>query len=281
MKIIIKILTNLSCFLLFILFSSCKNEAEGKLEQCLKIAGHRFLGGTHRTGGAYGEANFVFEENGKIVHVAYKALSYSADENAKLENMELKEGGPLNTYRIVGDYVVDGGWGQGAKFVFCNFEDEKPNTILIQVTGANDSWAHYDNITLSKEKFLKIKEILSINEIFYEKENNSNKKLETKVKTDGPTTDTNVNSNNEKTDYLIFKNYEEGDLIHYIFEGAQGKVYDFSAIPNKYKLVDDNYVVNPKYYNKKFKIKWKAVPDSGGESGYPYNEIISIELIVL
>ena len=147
----------ISCFTI-----GCGNSARTKLEQCLKITGNRFLGGTHRSGGAYGEANFLFDKNGESVYVAYSALSYSENEDAKLENMQLKEGGPDNTYIIVADYVVDGGSGQGARFRFCSFEDVKPNTILIQVTGANDSWAHYDNITYSKEDFLRIKKILSI-----------------------------------------------------------------------------------------------------------------------
>ena len=153
------------CFLFItIIFTysivSCSNAATSKLSECLKITGQTFLGGTHRSGGFYGESNFVFDKSGESVYVSYSALDYYEKEEVELENMELKEGGPDNTYRIVGDYVVDGGSAQGAKFEFCNFEDEKPNTILIQVTGANDSWAHYDNITLSKENFDQIKKIL-------------------------------------------------------------------------------------------------------------------------
>jgi hypothetical protein len=87
------------------------------------------------------------------------------------------------------------------------------------------------------------------------------------------------NLKGEKIEYLFYKNYEEGDLVHYIFEDANGKSFDFSSLPKTYKLIDDNYNINPQYLNKKFKIKWKAVPDSGGEDSYPYNEIITIELI--
>ena len=155
-------------FNVFLLIEGCGNSAETKLEECLKITGVGFEG-THRSGLVYGDANFEFEENGKSVFVEYSALSYSEKENAKLENLELKEDGPNNTYRIVGDYVVDGGWGQNAKFQFSNFEDKTPNTILVQVTGAGytddgkPSWVHFSNLTLTNDKFQEIKKILTFN----------------------------------------------------------------------------------------------------------------------
>lgn len=85
----------------------------------------------------------------------------------------------------------------------------------------------------------------------------------------------------ENENILIFKGYEESDLVYFIFEDLNGKGYDFSAMPQpeKYELIDNNYNINPKYLNKKFKIKWKAIPGTDEEYGYPYNEIISIELI--
>lgn len=155
-------------FNMLLVVVGCNSYAETKLEECLKITGVVFEG-THQSGAVYGDANFEFEENGKSVYVSYSALSYSENENAKLENLELKEDGHNNTYRIVGDYVVDGGWGQNAKFQFSNFEDEKPNTILVQVSGANrddtgkPNWFHFSNLTLSKDNFLKIKKILTYN----------------------------------------------------------------------------------------------------------------------
>jgi hypothetical protein len=160
----------------------CGNSAKNKLEQCLKIT-NNLIEGTHRSGGAYGEAKFLFDKNNcKSVYVTYTALSYYGNEDAKINNMELQEGGPDNTYKIVGDYVVDGGSGQGARFLFLNFEDEKPNTILIQVSGANNSWAHYANITLSKENFLRIKKILSIKGDFPSTPNASSDNIEVKEK---------------------------------------------------------------------------------------------------
>jgi uncharacterized protein (TIGR02145 family) len=96
---------------------------------------------------------------------------------------------------------------------------------------------------------------------------------------DSNVTKENVTSNEEKNNILVFKNYEEGDLVHYIFEDANGKSFDFSSLPKTYKLIDENNNINPQYLNKKFKIKWKAVLDNGGEASYPYNEIITIELI--
>jgi hypothetical protein len=85
----------------------------------------------------------------------------------------------------------------------------------------------------------------------------------------------------ENENILIFKGYEESDLVYFIFEDLNGKGYDFSAMPQpeKYELIDNNYNINPKFLNKKFKIKWKAIPGTSEEYGYPYNEIISIELI--
>jgi hypothetical protein len=91
--------------------------------------------------------------------------------------------------------------------------------------------------------------------------------------------DTSINNNGEKILIARFIDCEVGDLIHYIFEDNNGQQFDFSALPDNYKLIDTNYKVNPEFENKKFKIKWKAVPDSGGEDSYPYNEIITIELI--
>lgn len=89
----------------------------------------------------------------------------------------------------------------------------------------------------------------------------------------------NINENNEKINYLSFKNYEESDLVYYIFEDDKGTSYNFSSIPNTYKLIDENNNINQQYLNKKFKIKWKAIAGTDEEFGYPYNEIISIELI--
>jgi hypothetical protein len=89
----------------------------------------------------------------------------------------------------------------------------------------------------------------------------------------------NINENNEKINYLSFKNYEESDLVYYIFEDDKGASYNFSSIPNTYKLIDENNNINQQYLNKKFKIKWKAIAGTDEEFGYPYNEIISIELI--
>jgi hypothetical protein len=91
--------------------------------------------------------------------------------------------------------------------------------------------------------------------------------------------DSSTNINGEKNLIARFIDCQVGDLIHYIFEDSNGQQFDFSAMPDNYKLIDNNYNVNPEYENKQFVIKWKAVPDSGGEDSYPYNEIITIELI--
>jgi hypothetical protein len=207
MKIHFKIFTNLIYLLIFISFVSCKNEAQDKLADCLKITGQRFLGGTHQNGLAYGEANFVFNKNGESVYVASSVLGYSDRQEAKLENMELQKGGPDNTYKIVADYVVDGASAAGIRFYFCSFEDEKPNTILIQVSAPNNSWSSYKNITLSKEKFLLIKQILSINNEVLTEAVPSSEKLDLKAKSVVKAQKNNKKSNNEKKSLLSIKDY--------------------------------------------------------------------------
>lgn len=97
--------------------------------------------------------------------------------------------------------------------------------------------------------------------------------------TDENNQDASIIKNGEKILIAKFIGYQESDLIYYIFEDNNGEQIAFSVLPNKYKLIDNNYNVNPEFDNKEFKIKWKAVPDSGGEDSYPYNEIITIELI--
>lgn len=207
MKIHFKIFTNLIYLFIFISFVSCKNEAQDKLAECLEITGQRFLGGTHRSGGAYGECFFVFDKNGKSVYVSSSVLGYSDRQEAKLENMELQKGGPDNTYKIVADYVVDGASAAGIRFYFCSFEEEKPNTILIQVSAPDGSWSKYNNITLPNEKFLLIKQILSINNEVSTKDIPSSEKLELKDKSILKTTKNNKKSNNENKSLLSIKDY--------------------------------------------------------------------------
>lgn len=87
------------------------------------------------------------------------------------------------------------------------------------------------------------------------------------------------NSVEENTLKVRFVGYEESDLPHYLFKDSKGKKYDFSVIPNKFSLVDENGQINQKYLNQIFKIQWDSVkPKSNGEYDYPYNEIKTIEI---
>jgi hypothetical protein len=97
--------------------------------------------------------------------------------------------------------------------------------------------------------------------------------------TDENNQDASIIKNGENILIARFISYDEGDLVYYNFEDENGKIYYFSSLPDDYKLIDENQNVNPLFYKKKFRIKWKAIPDSGGEDSYPYNEIITIELI--
>jgi hypothetical protein len=236
-------------FLLLIIISiftvGCGDSARTKLEECLKITGDKFKGGTHRSGEAYGEAYIEIAENGKSGYASFNALDYSGEEDAEISNIELKEGGPDNTYKIVGDWIVDGAKEQCARFCFCCFEDEIPNTILIQITGAKNSWAHYKNITLSKEKYLQIKKILTYDKskdsknIDVKKENNK-----TLVFSDGSAVySIEVKGLNAKINYTYstYKSTEVANLINnkinvsidgqsadniYIIEGNKLGVYN-------------------------------------------------------
>ena len=83
-----------------------------------------------------------------------------------------------------------------------------------------------------------------------------------------------------------FVGYEEGDLVHYLFEDEVGNSFSFSVIPKTYQLVVDNstseYGVAPnkKYLNKIFTLSWKHLePKYNEEMEYPFEAIISIKLM--
>jgi hypothetical protein len=83
-----------------------------------------------------------------------------------------------------------------------------------------------------------------------------------------------------------FVGYEEGDLVHYIFEDEVGNSYEFSVIPNTYQLVVNNstseYGVAPnnKYLNKTFALSWKHLePKYNEEMEYPFQVVLNIELL--
>lgn len=84
----------------------------------------------------------------------------------------------------------------------------------------------------------------------------------------------------EKSLIAKYTGYEESDLVYYNFTDSEGNHYDFSEIPNDYKLVDENIQASKVYINKTFKITWKSLtPLTNGEYDYPYNKIVSIQLL--
>lgn len=83
-----------------------------------------------------------------------------------------------------------------------------------------------------------------------------------------------------------FIGYEEGDLVHYVFEDEKGNTYGFSIVPSKYSLlITDNSSIygmspNPKYLNKNFSLAWKAFePKYNEEMEYPFQAVLTIQLL--
>lgn len=269
------IITKIILFNLLLIIVGCQSSAETKLEECLKVSGFLF-NGTHRSGYAYGEALIELEKDGSFCRVDYSALGYDAVEDGKLTNFELKENHSNNTYEIIADWDTDGS-SNGAKFSFEIIDDERPNTIRCQITGAGltddgrPSWVHFSNLTLSPEKFLKIKKILSIDD----KDSIVSTK-DVELNSDNIKTKEIITSkSNEKKLFAQYKNYEWIENDSYTFTDDNGKEYYFTDIPETYNLIGDNGP-NKLYVNKKFKIYWITVE---GEYDYPINKITKIELI--
>jgi hypothetical protein len=262
-------------FNVFLLIEACGNSAETKLEECLKITGVNFKG-THRSGNAYGEAFIELEKDGSFCRVDYSALGYNAVEDGKLSNFELKENHSNNTYEIIADWNADGS-SNGAKFYFEIIDDEKPNTIRCQITGAGltddgrPSWVHFSNLTLSPEKFLQIKKILSIDSKDSVVSTN-NVELNTDI---SKTKDITPPKSNEKKLVAKYKSFEYIENSFYTFIDDKGQEYIFTDIPETYNLIGDNGP-NKLYVNKKFEIYWITV---SGEYDYLINKITKIELL--
>lgn len=277
------IITKIVLFNLILIIIGCKSSSETKLEECLSVTGVLFKG-THRSGYAYGEALIKLEKDGSFCRVDYSALGYNAVEDGKLTNFELKQKSSNNTYEIIADWNADGS-SNGAKFSFEIIDDEKPNTIRCQITGAGftddgrPSWVHFSNLTLSDEKFQKIKTILSMNNKSMDNVIDK-KKVETKnsqPKVSKSRKQKEVKSSKNETNKIIAKfiNYEWIENDNYVFVDENGKEYYFTDVPDKYNLIGEEGP-NKLYVNKKFNIEWTTV---NGEYEYPINKIIKIELI--
>lgn len=242
-----------------------KNSAKDNLTECLKITGTEFKG-TSESGSVTGDAFIQVAENGNSCSVEYSLLNSSAFENGKLTNLELKEKKSNNTYKIIGDWEVEGGSSYGAKFIFEVFDDVSPNTILCQVSGGN--WAHYSNLELSDENFIKVKKILSIDKSNITKYTGDN--WEDYLKSDKP-----INYSNTNVMIGKFINYEYIENDEFTFKDEKGKEFYFYDIPEK-SIIWGKNGVDTTLYNKKFKITW--VPEVI-ENDYTVNKILSLELI--
>ena len=247
----------------------CGNSARTKLEECLKISGGRFEG-VSKSGYVYGDALIQLTDDGTNCQVEYSLLGRTAIEEGKLTNLELEEDTSNNTYRITGDWEVNGS-SQGARFYFEVFGDKKPNTIFCKVGGANLNWSHYSNLTLQKDKFLKIKKILSINsnETIVLKEEKKSIIPQKKLKEIPPL------KIEVKKLVANYKNYEYIENSFFTFIDDKGTKYTFTDIPETYNLIGEDGP-NKLFINKNFKIDWITV---SGEYEYPINKITNIELI--
>lgn len=118
------------------------------LQKALKIIGNRFEGGC-KVGNVYGSSIIKIDQN--KVSVNYSALGYSETERGVLENLELKDDGENNTYRMSGNWNNQDG-GDGI-FRLEVYGADKPNTVYLAIDGS--SWKYYSNIKLSDENFKK------------------------------------------------------------------------------------------------------------------------------
>ena len=118
------------------------------LKKALKIIGNRFEGGW-KVGNVYRSSIIKIDQN--KVSVNYSALGYSETERGVLENLELKDDGENNTYRMSGNWNNQDG-GDGI-FRLDVYGAVKPNTVYLAIDGS--SWKYYSNIKLSDENFKK------------------------------------------------------------------------------------------------------------------------------
>ena len=253
----------------FCIISGCGNSERNKLEECLKISGGRFEG-VSRSGYVYGDALIQVSEDGTSCQVEYSILGSTAIEDGKITNIKLTEETSTNTYGISGDWEVNGS-SQGARFYFKIIGDKKPNTIFCKVGGPNLNWSHYSNLTLPKDKFIKIKKILSINsnEPAVLKEDKKSITPQNRLKEVAPL------KKEVKKLVARYKNFEYIENSFYTFIDDNGTQYVFTDVPDTYNLIGD-IGPNKLFINKKFKIDW--ITESGGYD-YPVNLITNIELI--
>lgn len=245
-----------------------KSSAKDKLIECLKISGLEFKG-TSQSGDVIGDAFIHLDENGNSCSVEYSILNNTAFEDGKLTNLELKEKKSNGTYLIIGDWEVVGS-SLGAKFIFEVFDDEEPNTILCQISGGN--WAHYSNLKLSNESFLKIKRILALDK------NNLNKKDNWEDYLKNGKTETNLKKEKSnlkvKSMIGIFVNHEyidEFQDLGYRFQDLEGKEVLFYSAPDNCFLNSGDLEI---YKNKKFKLSYIPIEI---EANIFVNEITEID----
>lgn len=159
---------------------------------------------------------------------------------------------------------------------------------------------YYGYNTVGKELYNNYKQKQQDKEIELLLESNSNsepnnaKTTETLTDT-SQTTSSDFNESDYAARYTIgplhstkakFIGYEEGDLVHYIFEDEMGKTYGFSIVPSKYSLLiadaSSYYGMspNPKYLNKNFSLTWKALePKYNEEMEYPFQAVLTLQLL--
>lgn len=170
--------------------------------------------GSCNVGNTRGDAYFTLYSKSMEIGVKYRVITsfsqytgefnYSrwVEENGKLEELKLNNDDANNGY-----YQINGKWNNESSgdgyFTLKIFEEEKKNTLLLQISGS--SWSYFENIEFENNKFEEIKKLLR----------NPNVQIDTKKSTKNDSLSTNstmneTNTSNESNDQLVdLCNYTE------------------------------------------------------------------------
>ena len=240
-----KVITILGAILFAsVILTSCSNGAENSLQEILQITGNTFEGRC-KVGNVYGSSFIKINE--KNITVNYSAMGYSATESGNLENLEFRDDGERNTYRIKGEWI------KGSFFRLEVSTQGKPNTAYLAIEGSG--WIYYTYIKLSDEDFEKFINVLSKESQEDETEN---------IKTDNPIL-TNAKEESVPTVEVIEK---DDNTEYYIIEDPDG----YSNL----REVPGGKVVRKVYSSEKFEIigeenKHKKVKLNDATTGYIHN----------
>jgi hypothetical protein len=125
--------------------------------------------GACNVGNTRGDAYFNLGKENLSVSVNYRVITSFSQYTGEFEYSRwVKESGKLNNITLtnddknVGYYEISGDWdnqdaGDG-RFTIKLFEENKKNTVLIQISGSG--WSYFENIEFDDKKFNEIKTLL-------------------------------------------------------------------------------------------------------------------------